>query len=209
MEAWESPYMHALADTVAKDGGHMLEVGFGMGLSAERIQSNPKVTKHTIIEINKDVYDTALEFKESHPTVNPLHGDWKAKLAEVEDGSVDGVFYDPYPSGDHDQHTHQFDFLKAVRDKIKVGGRLTYCNLTSLGVLKSLYKDAASSRENWAKLMEETQIPHLLEAGWKREEIEFDVYKLPESAIHERDSVGCEYYNHDECLVPYLVKGSD
>lgn len=38
MEAWEKPYMYALAEKVAKEGGKMLEVGFGMSLSAGAIQ---------------------------------------------------------------------------------------------------------------------------------------------------------------------------
>ena len=37
MEAWEKPYMYALAEKVAKQGGAMLEVGFGMSLSAGAI----------------------------------------------------------------------------------------------------------------------------------------------------------------------------
>lgn len=76
MEAWETPYMHALADTVAQHGGHLLEVGFGMAISATQIQSHPGVTKHSIIEINKDVFDTMMEFKKTHPTVNGLLGPW-------------------------------------------------------------------------------------------------------------------------------------
>lgn len=76
MEAWETPFMHALADTVAADGGHLLEVGFGMAISATRIQSHPKVTKHSIIEINKDVFATMMEFKKTHPTVNGMLGPW-------------------------------------------------------------------------------------------------------------------------------------
>jgi len=76
MESWETPYMHALADKVGHLGGHLLEVGFGMQISATQIQSHPAVTKHSIIEINKDVFDTMMEFKKTYPTVNGLLGPW-------------------------------------------------------------------------------------------------------------------------------------
>jgi guanidinoacetate N-methyltransferase len=75
MESWETPYQHALADRAAKDGGHMLEVGFGMAISATHIQShNP--SKHSICEINATVFKTLEKFKETHPTVNGLFGPW-------------------------------------------------------------------------------------------------------------------------------------
>lgn len=106
MESWETPYMHALADKVAVEGGHMLEVGFGMAISAGQIQSHPAVTKHSIIEINKDVFDTMMEFKKTHPSVNGLLGPWQERVHDVVDESLDGVFYDPYPSDKADQHTH-------------------------------------------------------------------------------------------------------
>lgn len=90
-----------------------------------------------------------------------------------------------------------------------MGGRLTYCNLTSLGVLKSnpdYNKSGLTAHENWSRLMQDTQIPHLLEAGWHRDEITWEVYKLPEQTIIDRDQVGCEYYSHNDCLIPYLNK---
>jgi len=46
----------------------------------------------------------------------------------------------------------------------------------------------------------------LLEAGWHRDEIDFEVYVLPEETIVERDRVGCQYYSHSDCLVPYLIR---
>jgi len=36
MESWEKPYMEKLADLAAEDGGDILEIGFGLGLSGKR-----------------------------------------------------------------------------------------------------------------------------------------------------------------------------
>ena len=48
MMEWEKPYMHACIDAL-KPFGDVLEIGFGLGYSAERIQTyHPK--SHTIIE---------------------------------------------------------------------------------------------------------------------------------------------------------------
>ena len=59
MSTWESPIMQKHADIVCANGGHILEFGFGMGISADMIQAkNP--TSHTIIEINDAIY-TRLE----------------------------------------------------------------------------------------------------------------------------------------------------
>ena len=61
MQRWETNYMKKLASIVCKNGGKILELGFGMGISAHFIQkykysqSTPKVTKHTIIEAHPEV----------------------------------------------------------------------------------------------------------------------------------------------------------
>ena len=117
---------------------------------------------------------------------------WQDALDDVEDASLDGILYDTYPLSKSEQHVHQFEFISRARDKLKKGGVLTYCNLTSLGVLKGEYED-------WADLFRETQLPHLLAAGWLPEEISFEVAP----AAPPKD---CEYYQHDTALVPILRK---
>lgn len=38
MEQWEKPYMFKLGEVATRNGGRVLEVGFGLGLSATSIQ---------------------------------------------------------------------------------------------------------------------------------------------------------------------------
>src|SRR3990167_7553369 len=49
MEDWETPYMKDLADVATAKGGVILEIGYGMGISAKFIQKY-KIKKHIIIE---------------------------------------------------------------------------------------------------------------------------------------------------------------
>ncbi|MDX1996434.1 MAG: class I SAM-dependent methyltransferase, partial [Thermoanaerobaculia bacterium] len=52
MQAWERPLMKALAEAAAQSHGHVLEVGFGMGISASMIQ-DVGVASYTIVECNE------------------------------------------------------------------------------------------------------------------------------------------------------------
>ena len=49
MMNWEDSIMKASADYVCENGGDILEIGFGMGISAGYIQAN-NINSHTIIE---------------------------------------------------------------------------------------------------------------------------------------------------------------
>jgi guanidinoacetate N-methyltransferase len=118
--------------------------------------------QHVIIEANEGVIKRGEEWakKQPHP-VKFMHGLWQDKVAELPDNYLDGVLYDPYPLTKEEQHTHQFDFIKQIYTKLKPDGILTYCNLTSIGVLKGRHK-------KWEDLWRKTQVPHLEKCGFRR-----------------------------------------
>jgi len=93
MSTWETPIMQLHADIVCANGGHILEFGFGMGISAGLIQEKD-IESHTIIEINDNIYDALVEWAQDKPNVIPVKGDWYDDIPT--DRKYDGVFYDGF-----------------------------------------------------------------------------------------------------------------
>jgi hypothetical protein len=95
MHRGETSLMRKLAEIVTKNGGDILEIGFGMHLSADGIQSNPNVTSHTIIEVHPDIYKNALIWAKDKPNVKILLGDWIYVLPTIQ-LKFDGVLHDTH-----------------------------------------------------------------------------------------------------------------
>lgn len=96
MHAAEKSLMEKLAEITAKNGGDILEIGFGMNLSADAIQSYPGVTSHTIIEIHPVQYERALKWaKQQNKPTTVLLGDW-IDLLPLEGKKFDGILHDTH-----------------------------------------------------------------------------------------------------------------
>lgn len=202
MEKWEDSYMADFAAVATSNGGRILEIGFGLGLSATHIQSYAAVTEHVIIEFNREVFARLEAFaaraSEQGRTVTPLYGDWRSVVSSLPDNSFDGIFYDTYPLSEAERDTHQFAFVsnECAYRILKPGGVLTYCNLTSFGNLKQDYED---SDEGNQALFNLTQRPSLLQAGFKNEQISVRTVTVTPDA-------DCAYYRFDTALVPVITK---
>ena len=74
----------------------VLEIGYGLGISAGLIQKLLRPTTHHIVEIEEGIYVDLCSFAQAHPTVVPHFGDWACHCAS---GSrFDLIFYDPFES---------------------------------------------------------------------------------------------------------------
>jgi hypothetical protein len=77
---------------------HVLEVGFGMGISANFLQQQPTVSQHTIVEANATIAATARQFaSKSSKVTTILEGFWEDVLCNVPDESFDAILFDTYP----------------------------------------------------------------------------------------------------------------
>lgn len=141
MMAWEKPLMEAHAKAVCTNGGHVLNIGFGMGLVDTALQQYNPVS-HTIVEAHPEVYNRMLRNgwgeKEN---VKILFGRWQDVLPQLE--SYDGIFFDTYGEYYEDMlefHQHLPKLLKPEGIYSFFNGlcgdnaffHVVYCNLVSL-----------------------------------------------------------------------------
>lgn len=93
MMEWEKPYMQACIDLLAPSGD-VLEIGFGLGYSANAIQAYAP-TSHTIIEYHPTVAARARQWAQDKPNVTILEGTWQDLLPTLP--KYDTIFFDDYP----------------------------------------------------------------------------------------------------------------
>lgn len=71
----------------------VLEIGFGLGISANFIQEKFSPQTHDIFEIEKSIFEDLEHFAKRHTSVRPFSGDWRCST-RIE--KYDFIFFDPY-----------------------------------------------------------------------------------------------------------------
>jgi amino acid adenylation domain-containing protein len=96
MQDWERPLMRAMTGIVAESHGDVLELGFGMGISATYIQE-AGVRSHTIVECNAGVVQEFERWRQRYPgrDIRLVHGRWQDVIDQL--GTFDGILFDTYP----------------------------------------------------------------------------------------------------------------
>lgn len=181
MEDWETPYMRKLARIATSRGGVILEIGFGMGISAGCIQKG-KISKHIIIEANHEVAERARAFgrKAKHP-VEVLEGLWEEVVDHIPNRSLDGILFDTYPLAKKEIHRNHFPFFAVAFRKLKLDGVFTYY---------SDEIDSYHSKHLW----------QLTSAGFKRKNIGSEIVTV-------KPPKRCQYWKSTTILAPIVRKG--
>jgi hypothetical protein len=105
MQTWEAPLMRALAQAVTVASGSVLEIGFGLGLSAGFVQEIGP-SRHVVVEANADTARVAEEWARAErlPGVEIVVGRWQDALPDL--GRFDGVLFDTYPMDESEVDTY-------------------------------------------------------------------------------------------------------
>jgi guanidinoacetate N-methyltransferase len=182
MEDWELGYMWKLAQIVTTNGGRILEVGYGMGLSAKAIQSH-KIDSHYVIECHPGVIAKCVEDCHIAISENRLHiltGFWQDITSFLANETFDGILFDTYPLVEEEIHSNHFWFFAEAYRLLKSGGILTY------------YSDEINN-------FSDRHISKLQGAGFKIEHINSEICNVdpPEN---------CAYWKYKTILAPIIRK---
>lgn len=133
MQSWETPLMHHMVRKVAARGARILEIGFGMGISATEML-RLGASSYTVIEANSEVVARARAWSTHYQDacVTVIEGRWQDQCAQLE-GPYDGIFFDTYPESEKDWYDNALhkscyaeNFFDTARRLLHPKGTFTY-----------------------------------------------------------------------------------
>jgi len=132
MQDWERPYMEAMAKVASETHGDVLEVGFGMAISASYMLAMG-VKSYTVIECNEGVKKEFEKWQKKYPNdkTRLVLGKWQDVIDDL--GQFDGIFFDTYPLSEKEYRDYVVDnvtfaehFFEAAAAHLRPGGIFTY-----------------------------------------------------------------------------------
>lgn len=124
MQAWERPLMARLAREVTRNAGDILEIGFGMGISANEIAACG-CDSYTVIEAHPRIADMARDWCERQPfPASVIEGFWQDAIEGIGQ-QFDGILFDTYPLSAMERGQNHFEFIPHAPALLKDSGILT------------------------------------------------------------------------------------
>lgn len=116
---------------VCQNKGDVLDVGFGMGFSANKMSE--LADSYTCIEINPQIYEKALDWAKDRPNVEILFGNW-IDIIPTLNKKFDGIFFDTH--NDPNSHLAE-DFVKLVSKEGTIFSHWNYFQIRDIEELNT------------------------------------------------------------------------
>ena len=131
----EHPIQERMAELSCKGSLNILELGYGLGYSATRIDELKPNANHIIVEANKQIFNNATR---KFPDKKIILGFWEDLYSMFEYDYFDSILYDTYPFQELNKikDVNQIlqwvtPVLQKLRIYLKIGGRLVFLDITS------------------------------------------------------------------------------
>ena len=145
MMDWEHPIMSASAAYITQGGGDILEIGFGMGIASNYIQSH-SISSHTIIDPHPQIVEKAVEWVNGKSNVTIISQSWADVTGSL--GTYDGIFYDTSYDDKHNLFSSSLSELTKTGTKFSVFN--SYSSETNIFNLEMSYRQINVSAPNSA-----------------------------------------------------------
>jgi guanidinoacetate N-methyltransferase len=124
MQRWQQPLMRRLAQEATQGrSGDILEVGFGMGISAQEL-ADIGCRSYTVIEAHPEIAETARQWGlQQQMPVYVIEGFWQRVIPELEK-SFDGIVFDTFPLADEECGRNHFAFIPHAPRLLRENGAL-------------------------------------------------------------------------------------
>ena len=155
MDVVSKELMEFYASIVTKDKGKILDVGFGLGYSADAIYN--RVNNYTCIECNYQIYLKALEWAKGKNNVNIIYGNWIDVIPTLNQ-KFDGIFMDTY---DDSNYIKFEEYAKQIAKKNCILSIFSYFALRNVNELNSYsFPITSEHRKNYPKIIEDMHTVH-------------------------------------------------
>lgn len=171
MSYQEEYLMMKSAEVVCRNGGNILNVGYGLGIIDSFIKTYP-ITSHHIIELHPQLYQNAADAGYT----NVHLGDWRDILPTfISQGlKFDGIYFDTHNIGPVDEW---HDFSQQVDSVLAPGGIFSYFNITDRHRAES-YIASELNYTRYLDILPLQDMENHLDRPWDKSLLAYRDYKL-------------------------------
>ena len=132
---------HQYCRIICENGGDILEIGFGAGITANKIQTY-NIKSHTIIEKENYFFDKLTRWAKDKPNVTPIRGDWREVIPK--DKTYDGILLDTW--NNEEEKEYKISLFNILKSHTKTG-TIFVCATTNIFDKELYIKDGNKYEE--------------------------------------------------------------